>query len=166
VSTQETEISLSYASRERCGDRPATFPEIPHQQLDQIAPVELQEELWRRMAGLGHVRTGPSVVSLPETRALHLDPEHALGPGTAFVRDSTEFAHLHGAFDGSLHLLLPERDAAEAVARGWGEFHPLVLEGRCPPTLIMVYGPRDDDELETVWELVRRSHAFASGQIL
>ncbi|GAA3689446.1 hypothetical protein GCM10022224_063630 [Nonomuraea antimicrobica] len=49
---------------------------------------------------------------------------------------------------------------------GWAEPHPLVHEGRCPPTLVMLYGPRDEDELAVVWELVRRSHAFASGKIL
>ncbi|MGN9847292.1 luciferase domain-containing protein [Nonomuraea sp. H19] len=148
---------------ERPGPRPITNPEIPHQQLDQIAPVELQEELWRRMSGLDHVRTGASVVSLPETRALHLDPAHASGPQAAFFGDSTEFAHLHGVLDGSLHALLPQPDAADVVAKRWGEPHPAVLEGRIPPTLVMLYGPRDERELETVWELVRRSHAFASG---
>ncbi|MFB4278134.1 luciferase family protein [Nonomuraea sp. MTCD27] len=161
-----TVTSALFVLGERLGERPTTTPEIPHQQLDQIAPVELQEELWRRMSGLDHVRTGPSVVSLPETRALHMEPAHAYGPASAFVRDSTEFAHLHGVFDGSLHALLPEADAAEAVEKGWAELHPIVHEGRCPPTLVLLYGPRDEDELETVWELVRRSHAFASGQIL
>jgi hypothetical protein len=151
---------------ERGGDRPTTYPKIPHQQLDQISPMELQEELWRRMSGLDHVRTGPSVVSLPETRALHLEQEHAFGPGTAFMRDSTEFAHLHGLLDGSLHVSLPESDAAEAVAKGWAEMHPVVHDRGHPPTLVMLYGPRDEAELETVWELVRRSHAYASGQIL
>ncbi|WP_345572403.1 luciferase family protein [Nonomuraea rosea] len=159
-------MTAPYALQQRCGERPMTSPEIPHQQLDQTAPEELQEELWRRMSALDHVRTGASVVSLPETRALHMEPGHAFGPDSAFVRDSTEFAHLHGLLDGSLHLLLPEGEAAEAVAKGWGELHPVAVEGRCPPTLIMLYGPRDEDELETVWDLVRRSHAFAAGQIL
>ncbi|MEV1172498.1 luciferase family protein [Nonomuraea sp. NPDC049784] len=148
----------------RRGPRPATTTGIPHQQLDQIAPVELQENLWRRMSALAHVHTGTSVISLPETRALHLDPAYAYGPSSAFFQDSTEFAHLHGDHDGSLHALLPEGEAAEVVAKGWAEFHPAVHEGRHPPTLVMLYGPRNEADLETVWQLVRRSHAFASGQ--
>jgi hypothetical protein len=32
------------------------------------------------------------------------------------------------------------------------------------PTLVMIYGPRDAAELETVWRLVEISHAFARGQ--
>ncbi|TMR25352.1 phospholipase [Nonomuraea turkmeniaca] len=167
-------MSVMVGLPERVGPRPATYPEIPHQQLDQIAPAELQEELWQRMIGLDHIRTGASVVSLADTRALHMNPAHAAGPAmapakgpaTMVARESTEFAHLHGPLDGSLHLLLPERDAAEVVEKGWGEPHPVVRDGRHAPTLVMVYGPRDEDELETVWELVRRSHAFASGQVL
>ncbi|HEX4814307.1 MAG TPA: luciferase family protein [Nonomuraea sp.] len=166
MSTEQRDVSVMAGLRERRGPRPKTNPEIPHQQLDQISPVELQEELWRRMSALDHVRVGASVVSLPETRALHVTAEYARGPAAAFVRDSTEFAHLHGIFDGSLHMQLPEQDAAEVVAKGWGELHPVVLDGRHPPTMVMVYGPRDEDELETVWALVSRSHAFATGRLL
>jgi hypothetical protein len=107
----------------RSGERPTTGPEIPHQQLDQTAPAELQEELCRRMAALAGVRTGRSGVSLPQTRALHLDPARALGPPEAFMVGD-EFAHLHGAFDGSLHAMLPPDVAAEAIARraaGWSQ---------------------------------------------
>lgn len=146
----------------RSGDRPTTGPEIPHQQLDQTAPVELQQELWRRMAGLDGVRTGRSGVSLPETRALHLDPALALGPPEAFMVGD-EFAHLHGASDGSLHAVLPRDVATQAIERGWAEFHPLAGRRMLPATIVMIYGPRDRAELETVWQLVEVSYAFARG---
>ena len=38
---------------ERPGPRPDTGPAMPHQQLSENAPAELQEELWRRMGSLG-----------------------------------------------------------------------------------------------------------------
>jgi Family of unknown function (DUF5519) len=135
---------------------------MPHQQLDQTAPVPLQEELWRRMTGLEGVTTGRSGVSLPETRALHLDPALAQGPGDAYMV-GTEFAHLHGERDGSLHLMLPAEVAADAVDKGWGELHPLARRGTAPPTLVMLYGPRDESELETIWQLIEASHAYARG---
>jgi hypothetical protein len=147
----------------RRGERPTTGPEIPHQQLDQIAPAELQEELWRRMAALDGVRTGRSGVSLPETRALHLDPALAQGPPDAFMV-GTEFAHLHGSFDGSLHAALPPDDLAAAIDNGWAEPHPLARRGVIPASHAMIYGPRDEAELETVWELVKVSYAFARGE--
>ena len=137
---------------------------LPHQQLDQTPPAELQEELLRRMAALDGVRVGRSGVSLPESRALHLDPQLAHGPADAFMV-GTEFAHLHGTSDGSLHAMLPEPEAAEAITKGWAELHPLAREGTAPATLVMIYGPRDKAELETVWRLVQASYAFARGGV-
>ena len=147
----------------RTGERPTTGPEIPHQQLDQTAPAELQEELWRRMAALAGVRTGRSGVSLPQTRALHLDPALALGPPDAFMVGH-EFAHLHGASDGSLHAMLPPDVVTQAIERGWAEPHPLARRGMAPATLVMIYGPHEEAELETVWQLVQASYAFARGE--
>jgi hypothetical protein len=148
----------------RSGPRPATGPAIPHEQLDQIAPPDVQQELWRRMAALDGVHVGRSHVSIPATRALHLDPATAQGPVEAFMAGH-EFAHLHGAHDGSLHLTLPRRLAAAAIAASWAEPHPLARAGVLAPTLVMVYGPRDQAELETVWQLVEASYAFARGGV-
>jgi Family of unknown function (DUF5519) len=147
---------------ERAGSRPRTTPATPHMQLDQQAPPALQDVLWRRMTGLEGVRSGPSGISLPQTRAIHLDPRLATGPREAFLI-GTEFAHLHGDGSGSLHLTLPSHRAAEAIRLGWAEQHPVVAMGMGPDTLIMLYGPRDDTELTVVWQLVRESHTFARG---
>jgi hypothetical protein len=110
------------------------------------------------------VRPGRSHVSLPDTRALHLDPRLATGPGDAFFA-GTEFAHLHGASDGSLHLMLPVSVAGDAIDKGWSELHPVARRGAGPPTLVMLYGPRDEAELEVVWRLVQTSYAFARGEV-
>ena len=148
----------------RVGPGPQTRAAIPHQQLDQNAPVEIQELLWKRMSGLDNTWTGSSVISLPDSRAVHLDAEQARGPAEAFFPGSTEFAHLHGAADGSLHVLLSEDDAVVVIAAGWAEFHPVVRAGRFPPVLVMVYGPRDADELDIVWRIVERSYQHATGR--
>lgn len=147
---------------ERAGSRPRTTPITPHMQLDQQAPQALRDALWRRMTSLEGVRSGPSGISVPQTRAVHLDPRLATGPREAFMV-GTEFAHLHGDGSGSLHLALPSHRAAEAIRLGWAEQHPVVAMGLGPDTLVMVYGPRDDTELTVVWQLVRESHAFARG---
>jgi hypothetical protein len=57
-----TTTSNPPALPERSGDHPKSGPEIPHQQLNQIAPASLQEELWHRMTGLEGVRPGRSHV--------------------------------------------------------------------------------------------------------
>lgn len=146
----------------RSGERPQARPATPHQQLSQNAPPELQEVLWQRMTTLEHVSAGPSGISLPDTRALHLDAPAADGPDEAFLVGH-EFAHLHGAADGSLHATLPLPVAAAAIEKGWAEAHPVVAMGLAPHTLVMLYGPRDEAELEIVWQLVRVSYGFARG---
>jgi hypothetical protein len=146
----------------RSGERPETTPTNPHQQVDQTAPAAVQEELWRRMGSLEGVRTGRSGISLPESRALHLDPALAHGPPEAFLV-GTEFGHLHGAADGSLHVALPTAAAEEAIDKGWAELHPMARQGLAPPNLVMLYGPRDEAELETIWKLVETSYSFARG---
>lgn len=135
---------------------------MPHQQLDQNAPPDLQEELFERCRLLPGVIVGRSHVSVPGARAFHLDPDLAGGEPEAFMR-GTEFAHLHPAYDGSLHLALPADTARTVIAAGWGEHHPLVEQGVMPATQLMVYGPRDADELEVVWAIVEQSYAFARG---
>lgn len=146
----------------REGPRPHTRAGMPHQQLDQNAPPPLQEELFRRAAGLPGVRTGPSRISVPGARAFILEEELAKGPPEAFLV-GREFAHLHPPYDGSLHLALPPAAAARVEERGWGELHPLARQGVLPPSFVMVYGPRDDRELETVWAILQASYAYARG---
>lgn len=147
----------------RSGPRPRTTPVNPHQQLDQNAPRHLQEALLERTRALPGVRVGPSGISVPGARAFILDEELAAGPPEAFMV-GREFAHLHPPYDGSLHLMLPEDAARAAVAKGWGELHPVARWGWLPPTALMVYGPRDEKELEAVWLIVQASYAFARGE--
>lgn len=147
----------------RRGPRPRTGPIVPHEQLDQNGPPDLGERLWTRMAALQGVRTGRSGISAPSSRAVHLDPALAGGPAEAFMV-GTEFAHLHGAHDGSLHATLPPEILASAVDHGWAELHPIARDGLRAPTLVMLYSPRDEAELETIWHLTEISHEYARGR--
>jgi Family of unknown function (DUF5519) len=112
-------------------------------------------------SSLPGVVVGPSAVSVPGARAFHL-------PGsTAATREAfmvgREFAHLHPPSDGSLHMVLPPDVAETAIKNGWAERHPLAGRYGLSENVVMVYGPRDDDELAVVEELVRAAHALASG---
>jgi hypothetical protein len=149
---------------ERRGTRPRTHLELPHSQLDQ-QPTEpaVREELAARAFSFAGVREEPSGVSVPGARALVLDRQAARGPAEAFLV-GREFAHLHPGPDLSLHLALPEPEARQAIDAGWAEWHPLAAAGRLPKTIVMVYAPRDEDELEVVWSLLRSSHGFATGR--
>jgi phospholipase/carboxylesterase len=69
----------------------------------------------------------------------------------------TEFAHLHPPHDGSLHLTLPDSVYAQVLERGWGDPHPI-------SGTMMLFGPRDSEELEVAWSVVLASYRFATGE--
>ncbi len=145
----------------RAGARPAVSWAIPQQQLTDRSPAAVQERLFDRLRALPGVGVAASRISVPGARAFTL--VDAAGPEDAFLVPSVgEFAHLHPEHDGSLHLVLPVDLAADAVARGWAQPH--MLAGiRLSPGMVLVYGPRDDAELETVAGIVAASHAYAGG---
>lgn len=148
----------------RHGEKPRTTPTNPHQQLNQCAPTALQEQLFERARALPNVRIGRSGISVPGARAFHLSQDVAAGPPEAFMI-GREFGHLHPPYDGSLHLALPLETAEHVIAQGWGELHPVARSGLIPRTVLMVYGPRNEEELEVVWRILQLSHAFASGAV-
>lgn len=142
----------------RQGHKPTTTPQAPHEQLDQTSPVELQERLWQRMLSLPGISARPSGIAPHGSRALWLEQA---GNAESFMI-GREFAHLHPAYDGSLHMTLDPKTHALALAGGWAEPHPLA--GRFTSrTNAMVYGPRDEAELDVVWWLVQQSYRYASG---
>jgi Family of unknown function (DUF5519) len=140
------------ATRE--GPPPEVIGPRPHAQRSQNAPATLQEELVRRALELPGVSEAESRVSVPGARAFVLDEARARGPREAF-QAGHEFAHIHPSEDGSLHMTLPEEVAEAAYAAGWGEPHPI---SGTP----LIFGPRDEAELEIVWGLLRRSYEYAS----
>jgi len=144
----------------RTGPRPKTTPSNPHTQLTQNAPVELQEKVAAFMFARPCVQEVPSRISVPGARAMWLQDSCEAGPRTAFMV-GREFCHIHPPSDGSLHLNLPLELAREAIEKGWAENHPVALRGFIPMNVVMVYGPRDEDELEVIKGLVEASRTYA-----
>ncbi len=147
---------------QRQGKKPQTNYGQPHQQLDQIPPPEVYAKLKDQAFDFEFVERRPSVISVPGTEALWLLEEGGHSCAEAFMRGN-EFAHVHPPSDGSMHMMLPETDVAELLERGWGELHPLVPEGRMPPTTVMVFGPRDEGELDEILRIIDASYKFARG---
>ncbi len=139
----------------RSGPPPETIGPAPHSQVSQQAPAALQRELATRALALAGVHAARSLVSVPGALAFVLAEDDAAGPPEAF-QAGREFAHLHPEYDGSLHMTLPGDIARVAYEKGWGEPHPY---SGTP----LVFGPRDEEELEIVWRLLQASYAFAKG---
>ena len=126
-----------------------------HRQISQNAPLRHQEELFRRGSALPLVETHQSRISVPGAQGFSIRDLSARGPDEAFMVEG-EFAHLHPAHDGSLHLALSPAVYEEVRYQGWGEPHPLV-------GTMMAFGPRDEDELEVLWQILLASYRFARG---
>lgn len=147
---------------ERVGPRPRTTPTNPHTQLEQNPDNSLVEELARRVFALPGVKERPSAISVPGARALWLREEIPAGPREAFMI-GREFAHIHPLPDGSLHAALPPEIAEEAIEKGWAEQHPVARIGYIPQNVVMIYAPRDEEEIETITGLVVESYRYAGG---
>ncbi|WP_353952610.1 phospholipase [Knoellia sp. S7-12] len=145
----------------RAGPRPEVSWTIPQQQESQNAPADLQERLYDEVRYRSGVDVGPSRISVPGARGFTLregsEDDHAY-----LVPHVQEFAHLHPAHDGSLHVILPPDLAADVSTKGWGRPH-MWAGTRLSPGFTMVHGPRDDHELSIVLGIVAAGHAYASG---
>jgi hypothetical protein len=146
----------------RSGHPPRTTPTNPHTQLEQNPERQVVEELARRVFALPGVEERPSAISVPGARALWLSEDVQAGPPEAFMI-GREFAHIHPMPDGSLHAALPPEAAREAVEKGWAEQHPMARMGYIPPNVVMIYAPRDAEEIEVVAGLVVEAYRYASG---
>ncbi len=141
---------------QRVGPRPQVIGPRPHAQRSQNAPPHLQQEIASRALELPGVSEALSRVSVPGARAFVLADQLARGPAEAF-QVGREFAHLHPPEDGSLHMTLPDETAQAAYVKGWGEPHPV---SGTP----LIFGPRDEAELEVIWRLLCSSYDYAAGK--
>ena len=144
----------------RKGPRARMAEVLPFIQLDQWPPEGLVAKVLARAASLPDVMVRQSRMASPETAALALLDEFAVGPAEAFI-DLSEFCHLHAAPQGGILLTLPELILDPVIDLGWGELHPAAQTGSISPCLVAVYAPRDEREVAAALTLVEVSWRFA-----
>lgn len=146
----------------RLGQKPETTSNLPHSQLTQHGPDHIIAKLHKWSFALPDIGNQPSGISVPGSRALVVHDGVACNHEAFMI--GREFAHIHPHPDsGSMHLMLPAEDAVEVTSKGWGEDHYLVTQGHWPVGLVMVFSPRNEEELETVKLIVKKSYEFAVG---
>lgn len=147
----------------RAGPRPTTTSSIPHSQTDQQpADSRYLTAVLEQAGSWAGVVQGESGISVAGARALSLADDVPAGPPEAFMV-GREFGHGHAQGDHSLHLTLPLELVDQLEAAGWSEPHFLVLTGQLPRTHVMLYAPRDDDEVALALVIVQASYEFAGG---
>lgn len=160
----DTEMTLGSIPK-RQGVRPKTTNTNPHTQLtQQLEDISYIKELKRWAFKLGNIEKKPSAISVPGAVAMCMENDHKCTSSNAFMVGN-EFAHFHPHPDYRLHLSLPKKDAEFIIINEWGEWHPLIKKGYLPPNIIMMYAPRNEEELEVAKFILKRSYDFAKGNI-
>jgi hypothetical protein len=149
----------------RSGPRPKVRGIAPHRQLDQKASSEVFQDLRAAILGLAEVnktklRHGTSCLE-----------KH--GPGLFALTTINRSRHCNGEVchahpsDGSIHLTLHPKDAAIVLQQAWGERHPLSSGGWLarfvPVGFVMVYAPRDEEEVKIVMGIVKAAVWWVGG---
>ncbi|MBD0401192.1 luciferase family protein [Flammeovirga sp. EKP202] len=149
----------------REGSRPRTTPSNPHMQLDQQPEdTSFIKKLMEWSFDFQNTIKRPSAISVPGSTALWMEETHACSSCNAFMI-GTEFAHFHPHPDFSMHLGLTKKDAEFFIEKGWGEWHPMIKRGILPPNMIMLYAPRNEEELAVSKLILNRSYDFARGEL-
>ena len=94
--------------------------------------------------------------------ALHVRPEVFSSNHAHYPRARYEFFHFHEKAEGSCHAILSPADASLVIERGWSERHG--LSGRAlgfPSTYVMIFAPRDEDEVEILTMIARAAARYA-----
>lgn len=148
----------------RMGKSPQIDIRYPCLQLEDTAQQSLREELLHSAKRLAGIVVQPTELSVP-AMALVMDEALAEGQPEAFIR-GREFTLIRT--DGSVHLPLMPEWGEQVLKTGWACIHPLVryMAGALPPQNLIVYAPRDEQELEVVWRIVQASYCFARGWIV
>jgi hypothetical protein len=151
---------------DRTGPEPQTPSRAPHIQIDQNAPEEMQQLLLAGVRNLPDVQLlQDTPFSLPSSIGWVLPEELRGGPDNAYYSPEGEFGHSHPPEDGSVHLRLPAVASRMVFDKGWGILHPFsaIITHEKDVNLIMLYGPRDEQEVKAAWIIAQISYAFARG---
>jgi hypothetical protein len=149
----------------RAGPRPKVSGIAPHRQVDQKATPAIFQDLRAAILGLAEtnktkLRHGTSCLEK------HGPGLFALTPINRSRHCNGEVCHAHPS-DGSIHLTLHPKDAAIVLQQAWGERHPLSTGGWLsrfvPAGFVMVYAPRDEEEVKIVMGIVKAAVWWVGG---
>jgi hypothetical protein len=147
----------------RQGTRPSIDPHpIPQRQVDQHGASDVtaqtQKLFDRTVAAHSRLKYARSGFETRHDAVTLVAPDegHAIAQ-----RTRGEIAHIH-PIDGSMHMVFSPRDAAQVLSAGWGERHALAGLARLPLTYLMVYAPRDDNEVAVMGRLLDASVSYMS----
>jgi hypothetical protein len=145
----------------RKGKRLQTIRGPRHMQCNGFGDLRYVNQLVYRVLKWPHIDLSPPPVSRQDEIRIRLAETAATGEPSAFLT-AREFGRvLLGA--PTIYLALPLVCAHWAIVRGWAEPHYLASVGLMPAGAIVVYVPRDEQELGVCDLLFSQSYHFACG---
>ena len=153
---------------ERTGERPTTGDALPHLQITDNSSNELYDQLADWLFNLDHIEERPTIISVRGARAAWIKDDY---PNANYdvLQIGHEFTHIHPLDiygGGSQHLSLEREDCETVIAKGWGEYHP--MDSVAFPDKqyghIMVYAPRNEQELEVIKQITFTSYQLVTNQ--
>jgi len=145
----------------RVGEPPEIGQVPPQLQFSDLGPDSIRLALREWAFGaFENVKEHDTLISVTSSRALWLDESVPAAHADAFMppAGSREFCHLHE--DGSFHAVVDVPIEDEILRTGWGVRHMYYDRG---VKEVLVYAPRDDDELEVAKKVISMSYLYASG---
>ncbi|KAL2845703.1 hypothetical protein BJY01DRAFT_177872 [Aspergillus pseudoustus] len=113
----------------------------------------------------------PSTATTSTSRKQQPDRRPQLQSHKHRITCNGEVCHSHPS-DGSLHLTLHPADVKVVIERGWGQRHPLARDDWwwvtrfVPAGFVMIYAPRNAEELKCVIEIIRAAAWWVGGKEL
>jgi hypothetical protein len=147
----------------RSGPRPKVAGIAPQRQLNQSGSADAYVALRQALinASQQNPRLLRSGISCFEKRGLALFSRTSLNNTC-----DGEITHIHHS-DRSMHMSLHPEDAQVVLEQGWGQRHPLAqggwMERFVPKEFIMIYAPRDREELKVVARIVEAAAWWVAG---
>jgi len=159
---RENVVGETFASNAipiRKGLRPRTLSGPLHIQCTGHGDRKYLEQLLAHVLSWPHIEALPTIAGRPDTIPIRIENEAAVNDSSAFI-SAREFARvLLGA--QTIYLALPLVCAHWAIVRGWAEPHFLCSFGLLPPGAVLIYTPKDQEELAVCYSFFSDAYQFA-----
>jgi hypothetical protein len=149
----------------RTGTKPTIAPyAVPHRQTDQhndTAIRSVQKKLFDAQVADPAFQLIYKMSYLERNSPGIFLKDSAMGNMTVVPVSHAEIGHIH-MFDGSMHMILSPSDTKEVIEKGWGELHGLAGQGQAAKTYMMIYAPRNEQELMMIKLILNAAVIYSS----